>query len=470
MRTTFTLAACSGLAMAMLVGVPAATADQDAHTKKIQQAAATMLQERDVPSVLGAVRSHEFQADFGSDRPVWLCDPKSPVTVGRVSQFYSSEVGTSVKGQPADVDEHVFVYANESVSSRVWTRLVGNARKCIGTVRKGDWSRPGSPFVRFRYHNGRTSLKSEGARGVWLRSDAAGSQSGTYWARDEYSVYLRAGRTIHLLDFGIDSEAVISKQQRTAVRRLAGTLTQRTSDARSGGRWWSSRCTDLAPNVDCSGKVVSGKYLNVNVSGGKFVGTKFGENGAESATDLTGAIFNTADMTDATAARVVLAKIKMQTATIHNVSFRYANLTGANLSNSKICYSDFRDAKMSGVTMMAYNGGKPWCTVFYKNARTKNYFNRADLSGANLQNGAVGGAAPYGGDDFTDANLAGANLRNFHASYANFTNANMSNVDLSFADLSGAILKGANLSGATLHGATTNNQTTCPSGSPGPCW
>ena len=68
----------------------------------------------------------------------------------------------------------------------------------------------------------------------------------------------------------------------------------------------------------------------------------------------------------------------------------------------------------------------------------------ANLSGANLTN------ASFGGANLRDANLSGADLRYANLSGADLTRASFNGAKLSDADLSGADLTGANFTGASL--------------------
>ena len=76
-----------------------------------------------------------------------------------------------------------------------------------------------------------------------------------------------------------------------------------------------------------------------------------------------------------------------------------------------------------------------WC-------RRKDWYFKANLSGANLR------GAELSGVDLSEANLIKANLNG-----ADLSGADLSGADLKYANLSGADLRGANLSGANLSGA-----------------
>jgi hypothetical protein len=88
---------------------------------------------------------------------------------------------------------------------------------------------------------------------------------------------------------------------------------------------------------------------------------------------------------------------------------------------------------------------------------------------SNLSNADLRGASLVGADLFkavlSHASLAGADV----------AGANLTSVDLTGANLTGANLEGTRLTNAVLRdallgGARTDASTTCPSGTPGPCW
>jgi hypothetical protein len=82
--------------------------------------------------------------------------------------------------------------------------------------------------------------------------------------------------------------------------------------------------------------------------------------------------------------------------------------------------------------------------------------------------------------DLTGASLVGADLFKAVLSYASLAGANVAGANFTSVDLTGANLTGANLEGTTLtnavltdallDGARTDASTTCPNGTPGPCW
>ena len=99
-------------------------------------------------------------------------------------------------------------------------------------------------------------------------------------------------------------------------------------------------------------------------------------------------------------------KVTLHLAIASGADLRWADLSGANLSEANLRWADLSWANLSRANL-----------------------SRADLSWANL----------------SEANLRGANL-----SWANLSGANLSEADLSWANLRGANLRGANLSEANL--------------------
>ncbi len=89
---------------------------------------------------------------------------------------------------------------------------------------------------------------------------------------------------------------------------------------------------------------------------------------------------------------------------------------------------------------------------------------RSNLSSADLT-----GASMVGADLFKallgHASLAAANLTD-----ANLTSVDLTGANLTDANLSGARMTNAVLTDALLEGAKTDTSTTCPNGTPGPCW
>lgn len=89
---------------------------------------------------------------------------------------------------------------------------------------------------------------------------------------------------------------------------------------------------------------------------------------------------------------------------------------------------------------------------------------RADLSDASLAGASLAGA------DLFKARLTAASLTQANLDGAKLTSANLDGADLTGASLIGAMLINATFVGARLEGARTDVTTTCPAGTPGPCW
>jgi len=125
-------------------------------------------------------------------------------------------------------------------------------------------------------------------------------------------------------------------------------------------------------------------------------------------------------------------------------TFTAARLENSNLDNSAIHEADFSYANMKNASLVYARGraGLPnenecWYKWFLPVSFRYTDLSGADLTGANLK-----------GADFTEANLTGANF-----SSANLQDANFSDASLKKADFSGANLTGANLNGAITDGA-----------------
>lgn len=104
----------------------------------------------------------------------------------------------------------------------------------------------------------------------------------------------------------------------------------------------------------------------------------------------------------------------------------YADLRGANLSKiylygARLHKADFRDADLTGATLMH--------TVLV----------RAQFNGANLKDANLG-LADLLAADFTEADLSHANLNRADLTMANLSRANLTGANLRFANLQGATL------------------------------
>jgi uncharacterized protein YjbI with pentapeptide repeats len=124
----------------------------------------------------------------------------------------------------------------------------------------------------------------------------------------------------------------------------------------------------------------------------------------------------------------------------------YSNLEGATLDYASGKYADFSYSKLNKVsaTGAVFDGAK----FFATNLKSANF------SGASLLNANLSEIVANSATTFQSADLRGADLRG---------------ADLSGADFSGANLKNAQFSPGAFASMVTNSQTTCPSGSAGPC-
>jgi len=116
--------------------------------------------------------------------------------------------------------------------------------------------------------------------------------------------------------------------------------------------------------------------------------------------------------------------IRLDGASLGDISFRYASLEGASLLNANLRGADLRDADLRDADLLD-----------------------ADLSGTDLREAYLRDA-DLSGAQLADADLSGANLSDASLSDADLSDAHLEGADLSDADLSDADLSDADLSGA----------------------
>jgi uncharacterized protein YjbI with pentapeptide repeats len=124
-----------------------------------------------------------------------------------------------------------------------------------------------------------------------------------------------------------------------------------------------------------------------------------------------------------------------------------ANLVSTNLSDANLKQANLRMARFGVSTLKKPRAGGGSVQVSEEPTR----FRRANLTGANLaetKGQADFGSAVLIGADLTKAKLSGSSFEG-----ANLQNANLAGADLSGCDMQNAVLKGANLEGANLQGA-----------------
>ena len=159
-------------------------------------------------------------------------------------------------------------------------------------------------------------------------------------------------------------------------------------------------------------------------------------------TDLTGAIFFSEVLNEA------FGPADLTRALLDRANLTNANLTGAILTRAGLFQAHLDNAKLTGAKLTRAD-------LTYAHAIN------ADLSGADLTRAILNNA------DLTGADLTGANLTSAHAINADLTGANLTRADLTGAKLNGAKLNGAdltyahainvNLSGADLTRAILNS-------------
>jgi len=154
---------------------------------------------------------------------------------------------------------------------------------------------------------------------------------------------------------------------------------------------------------------------------------------------------------------------------VREARLRFANLTGARLSDAYLQLANLRGANQTGASLIVANlrfadlTGADLSDANLSGADLTGADMRdANLRGANLTGANLRGAELSGANlsfaDLTGANLSGASLSGVNLRFTDLSDANLSGADLSRADLSGArlsfaVLSGANLTGANLSGA-----------------
>jgi uncharacterized protein YjbI with pentapeptide repeats len=139
------------------------------------------------------------------------------------------------------------------------------------------------------------------------------------------------------------------------------------------------------------------------------------------------------------------------------VDLRYANLSGANLSEAWLYETDFFSSDLSEANLSGTHSSR---ADFDESDLCYTNLSRADLTmarffHANLSE-AILNYADLGEAIFCMANLRGANLRNTRCVEADLSEANLSAADLSEANLSGANLYKSDLTQANLTKANLN--------------
>lgn len=127
-----------------------------------------------------------------------------------------------------------------------------------------------------------------------------------------------------------------------------------------------------------------------------------------------------------------LVRANFRVADLYGADFRQANLGGANLTEAKLGNADFRKAHIDGANL-----------------------SRANLHFANLT-GVKTKSVNFSGADLSSAKLINSVFTGAHFNGANLTYADLSGASVGLSDLSGAVLDGTNLTDAQLQSVDVN--------------
>lgn len=206
-----------------LLAVPAA-ADDD----RIGDAAAAMLQAKDVPSLLGKPVAHQFMADHRTRNAPWICTIGDKELMGKASpRTYESNYWLAKNGR-LELSQNAFTYASASATKAAWKDLKAKVKKCTGTTTNGDWMVPGGTKYTVVLDNGVTDELYDGRAGVWVSTDFEASSAQANWTEDEFVLYFRSGNSIQLVDYDVMPDATkISQKKRESVEAVGAVLDQR---------------------------------------------------------------------------------------------------------------------------------------------------------------------------------------------------------------------------------------------------
>lgn len=206
-----------------LLATPAA-ADND----MIGEAAAAMLQARDVPNLLGQPGAHQFMAEHKTRAVPWVCTIGDKDLAGKPAvRMYESSYWLAKNGR-LELSQTAFSYKSASATKSAWQDLKAKVKKCKGTTTNGNWMVPGGIKYTVVLDNGVTDELYDGRKGVWVTSDFEASSAQADWTEDEFVVFFRSGNSIQLVDFDAKPDSKkISTKKREAVEALGEVLDQR---------------------------------------------------------------------------------------------------------------------------------------------------------------------------------------------------------------------------------------------------
>ncbi|MDQ3884181.1 MAG: pentapeptide repeat-containing protein [Thermoproteota archaeon] len=170
-------------------------------------------------------------------------------------------------------------------------------------------------------------------------------------------------------------------------------------------------------------------------------------------TKLHRVVFQASNLLGAHFLRADLSNAKLSSAKLLKADLSFANLSFANLSNAKLSFAnlsaaDLSNAKLSNASLLCAD----LSFAYLKGAK----LSFANLSEADLSNAYLS-FANLSEADLSNAYLSNANLLKVNLSSADLSNAKLSSAKLSFAKLSFANLSSADLSNAKLSSAKLSN-------------
>lgn len=217
------VAAASALALGVIA--PASGVDES-NADRLGQAAGAMLKRIDVPYELGAPDKHTISSvEAGKLKPL-LCVAKKPWFARKGKRYYESDISLVGTADPVRVTQRVHVYEHIEFARHAFQMVIERARKCQGVHKNADYVSgiPTKP-QRIVLDSGRTFVRSEGKKGVWIMGNFARKAAETTWAEDWYTVYLRVGHTVMAFTYAVDPIVFgANVTQQRALHRLANTL------------------------------------------------------------------------------------------------------------------------------------------------------------------------------------------------------------------------------------------------------
>lgn len=222
----------------------------------------------------------------------------------------------------------------------------------------------------------------------------------------------------------------------------------------------------IKPGTRCAGGNLSGAMLfKSRLAGADLSGADL-SNATLSFTDLSGADLTGANLSGARLAGTNLAGADVTGVTATGTIVQGADLTGATVPEGTFDLHALASFTLTDVDMSGWNLAG---ASFSSTTMIRTNLSGADLTGAWMPRAAL-----------NDANLSGARMSHAVLQLADLSGANLRGADLSSANLQSVLVEGADFTGANLRGATMRDTygdlavsdatTTCPDGSPGPCW